>query len=142
MPSHLIRRGEVALWLRDSAVKEVTIHRTSAEAAESIVRGGVRIAFTDSGSTWGQGFYSSTIPDRQYGDVSVRVAVRLRQPLSIRDAIDGQDVLDELRGRAETDDARVAVLAAGFDGVLVHYGPGDVWVVAYHDEQVKVVHDA
>ena len=136
MSSHLIRRSEVALWLRDSVNQVVTIHQTHAATAENIVRDGIRITATDSGSAWGQGFYSSTIPDRQYGDVSLRVAVRLRQPLVVRDAIDGQDMLDALRGRAGTEDARKAVLAAGYDGVLIHCGPSDVWVVAYYDEQV------
>jgi hypothetical protein len=98
MASHLIRRSEVARWLRDSAVKAVTIHRTS-------------------------------------------TAIRLRRPLIVADSIDGQDMLEELRERAGTEDARAAVLAAGYDGVLIHYGPGDFWVVAYHDEQVKVVRD-
>jgi hypothetical protein len=141
MASHLIRRSEVARWLRDSVVPSITIHRTSVEAARRITEEGVAVARTEPDSAWGQGFYSSSIPDPRFGEIDIRVAVRLQRPLIVPDAIDSAEIVEDIRASTEEDDVRQAILAAGYDGVLVHYGPGDFWAVAYWDHQVKVVQD-
>jgi hypothetical protein len=120
----------------------MTVHQTDEAAARSLLDEGVRIDRTDPNAAWGQGFYSSTLPDRQYGGVSVRVAVRLVRPLVIHDTVRDSELLDELMVRTSAPTYRDAVLAAGYDGLVLHFGPGDTWVVAFMDEQVKVVVEA
>lgn len=56
LPPHLIRRVDVAAWLRDSQVAFLTTHRTTPEAARRLHERGVRIEETDPDSRWGQGF--------------------------------------------------------------------------------------
>ncbi len=138
-PAHIITPDEVDAWLADSAVKVVTVHRTDPGSARDITEQGVDIGKTSTDAGWGQGFYSGTLPDIQYGAASVRVAVRLSQPLIIRDSIRDVGILEELQREAGTADPREAVLGAGYDGVVIHFGPGDMWVVAYSNDQVKVV---
>jgi hypothetical protein len=139
---HLIRRREVARWLAGSAVSQATVHVTNAAEARRIRAEGVAIERSGVDTSWGRGIYSSTIPDWQYGDTQVRVAVRLLNPLVITDALDGAALIDALLTGAATDDVREAVQAAGHDGVVIHFAPGDLWVVAYRDDQVRVVSDA
>jgi hypothetical protein len=138
-PSHLIRRREVAAWLAESVVREITVHRTSAEAAARIIRDGVRIERSAREVRWGQGFYTSNRPDLQYGDTSVAVAVRLRRPFVAEDSIEGQERIDEMLAEAGSDDVRAVPQAAGYDGVVVHFPDGEAWVVAFADDQVKVI---
>ena len=78
------------------------------------------------------------VQDPRYGTAEVRVAVRLTRPLVIEDSVRDAGVLEDLTRRAGTEDFRDAILAAGFDGVVVHYGEQRL-VVAFHSEQVKVV---
>jgi hypothetical protein len=141
-PSHLIRRREVAAWLAGSAVTQATVHVTTAEHARRLRDDGVAVERSAADTSWGRGFYSSTIPDRQYGDTEVQVAVRLLKPLVIMDVLDGAALIDELLAAAGTEDVRDAVQTAGYDGVVIHFGPGELWVVAYRDDQVKVIRDA
>ena len=54
----------------------------------------------------------------------------------------GQERIDALLAQAETNDVRNVLMAEGYDGVVVHWAPGDTWVVAYLNEQVKVVRGA
>jgi hypothetical protein len=136
---HVIRRDEVTAWLADSAVRQVLTHRTTAEDARQILEHGVRIERTARDLRWGQGFYTSTHPDPQYGDTSVRVAIRLRHPFVADDSIDGQERIDALLQEAASEDVRAVLQAAGYDGVVVHFLDGEMWVVAFADEQVKVV---
>jgi hypothetical protein len=117
----------------------MTVHQTDEAAARSLLDDGVRIDRTDPNAAWGQGFYSSTLPDRQYGGVSVRVAVRLVRPLVIPNTVQGAELLEELMAKTGATAFRDAVLAAGHDGLVLHFGPGDTWVVAFLDGQVKVV---
>jgi hypothetical protein len=138
-PSHLIRRREVAAWLAESAVREITVHRTSAAAAARIILEGVRIERSARDVRWGQGFYTSNRPDPQYSDTSVTVAVRLRRPFVAEDSIEGQERIDEMLAEARSDDVRAVLQAAGYDGVVVHFPDGEVWVVTYADDQVKVL---
>ncbi len=67
------------------------------------------------------------------------MAVRLRRPLEVYDAVRAGAFVDELLRRMQTESVRDALLAEGYDGVVVHFGPGDFWVVAYFGEQVRVV---
>src|SRR5581483_8148440 len=138
-PPHLVTPAEASAWLAGSAVKTVTVHRTDPEAAQDIVEHGVDITRATPDSAWGQGFYSCTISDPAYGTAEVMVAIRLQRPLVIQDSIRDAAILEDLTTRAGTDDFREAVLAAGFYGVMVHFGGNRWWVVAYHGEQVKVV---
>lgn len=138
-PEHVITLEQVQGWLAGSAVQEITIHRTDAESAQSIREHGFLLEQASPTTGWGRAFYSGSRSDPQYGPVEVRVAVRLVRPLVIADAIRDVEVIEELVTRAGTDDIRVAVLAAGYDGVVVQYGLGDYWVVAYYPDQVKVV---
>ena len=138
-PPHVITREEAAAWLADSAVQVITVHRTDPASAHAITTEGVDIARTTADAGWGQAFYSGTRPDPQYGDATVRVAVRLQHPLILNDVVRDIELVEELRARTHADNIRDAVLAAGYDGVVVHFGPGDMWVVAYRNDQVKVV---
>jgi hypothetical protein len=138
-PPHQITRDEVAAWLADSVVNTVTVHRTDERSARAILERGVEIALTSADAGWGQGFYSSTIPDTQYGDAQVLVAVRLIHPLVIQDSVRDAETLETLLQQADTDHFREAIQGAGYDGVVVHFGPGDLMVVAFRDDQVKVV---
>jgi hypothetical protein len=87
----------------------------------------------------GEGFYSGTVPDDQYGEAQVYVAVRLVRPLVIHDTIRGAEILDELMERTGAEYPGQAILASGYDGVVIHFGQDDLWVVAYRNDQVKVV---
>jgi len=139
LPAHLIRPEDVPAWLGGSVNKLITTHRTDEASARSIREHGIRIERSDPDGGWGQGFYSGTRSDAQYGDVSVRVAVRLLRPFLAHDPIADQERIGALLARAGTDDIREALMAAGHDGVVVHWGPGDMWVVAYTSEQVRVL---
>ena len=136
---HQIRPDEVGNWLSDSALRVPTIHRTDRASAEDIITHGVQIELGNLDAGWGQGFYSCTLPDRRHGEAEVQVAVRLQRPLMIRDPIRDAEVLETLTARAGLDDFRLAILLAGYDGVVIEYGPSDLVVVAYRNEQVKVV---
>ena len=65
----------------------------------------------------GQGFYSATRPDLRYGDVGVRVAVRLRRPLIVTDPLAWDERLDQFLEEMGVDIVRDALHAAGFDGL-------------------------
>ena len=147
-PPHLIALGEVAAWLADSVVKTVTYHRTSPEAARFIVERGVRITRSMIGS-FGQGFYSATVSDEFYGDAEVTVAVRIRRPL-LGDLTSVSDELDRLARRYSrsgritppvAERIRLALLAEGYDGIVVYDAGGDDvdYVVALDADTVKVV---
>lgn len=138
-PLHLIGPDEVAAWLADSIVKTVTIHRTDQISARDITERGVDIGRASPDAGWGRGFYSTLIPDRRFGEAEVRIAVRLVRPLVILDSVRDAEVLETLTSRAANDDFREAILAGSYDGVVIHFGPGDITVVAFWDEQVKVV---
>jgi hypothetical protein len=128
--------------LAGSADAQATVHVTTAEHGRRLRDEGVDVERSAVDTSWGRGFYSSTIPDRQYGDTEVRVAVRLLRPLMITDVLDGAALIDDLLAAAGTEDVRDAVDTAGYDGVVIHFGPGDLWVVTYRDDQAKVASDA
>jgi hypothetical protein len=137
--SHLISRQDAREWLAGSAVTVLLTHCTDVASAQSIFEGGVDIERSRPDAGWGQGFYSATIPDLRFGPATVRVAVRLMRPLVVRDTIDAAELLERLLEQADVDDVRIALLNAGYDGVVVDFGGGDLEVVAYHNSQVKVV---
>jgi len=137
--AHLITRDEARAWLAGSAVHALTVHRTDPASAAAIEQFGVNISRAAPDTSWGRGFYSSLVPDVRYGDARLQVAVRLIHPLVIDDTVDSDEITDRLLRRAGTDDMRAAVLAAGYDGVVVHFGQSDMWVVAYFDHQVRVI---
>ena len=147
-PPHVIAPAEVDAWLADSVVKTVTYHRTSVLAAHAIVEHGVLITRSMIGS-FGQGFYTSTLPDEFYGDAEVMVAVRTRQPL-IGDLTSVSDEVDRLARRFSRAGQitplvaariRLALLAAGYDGIVVRDAGGDDvdYVIALEAGTVKVV---
>lgn len=139
--SHLILRSEVAAWLSDSVVKQVTIHQTSPDDARRIREEGARIEQGSLDAKWGQGFYTSTRPRFEYGEASVRVAVRLRRPLIALDQIDAQEYIDALLARASGDDIRAVLRAVGHDGVVIHWDSGETWAIAFENDQVRVVRE-
>jgi hypothetical protein len=142
LPAHMIDREEAPTWLAGSAWGRITIHQTSASDARRIIEEGIRIERTARDAAWGQGFYTTTRPDPQYGDTGIRVAIRLMRPFVAEDPIDGQERVDALLAEAGSEDVRAVLLAAGFDGVIVHRRWRDeVWVIAYDDSQVRVVRD-
>ena len=140
-PSHLIRRREVAVWLAGSAVTHIMTHWTTPGNALRIRELGVRIQATSPDSKWGWGFYTSTRPLPEYGEAGVRVAIRLRNPLVVHDQIMAQEEIDEMLARSGSEDVRAVLLAAGYDGVIVHWESGELWAVAFDDEQVKVIQE-
>jgi hypothetical protein len=79
-PPHLIAPDEVADWLAGSANRLVTYHNTSLTAATENRQNGVWIDRSRLGA-FGEGFYTSTVPEPFYGPVSVPVAIRLLRPL-------------------------------------------------------------
>lgn len=137
--SHLIRRSEVAAWLADSVVKQIMIHHTSPDDARRIRVEGARIERGSSDAKWGQGFYTSTHPHHEYGEAGVRVAVRLRSPLVVLDQINAQEYIDALLAQAGGEDVRAVLQTAGHDGVVIHWQSGEVWAVAFENDQVRVV---
>lgn len=147
-PPHVITPGEVATWLADSVVTTVTYHRTSPAAARVIVERGVHITRSMIGS-FGQGFYTATVPDDFYGDAEVAVAVRTRRPL-VGDMASASDEVDRLARRYSptgritpvvASQIRRALLAAGYDGIVVRDAGGDDvdYVIALDGDVVKVV---
>ena len=119
----------------------VTTHRTTPEAAQSIREEGFRVERAEPDARFGRGFYSSTRPQPEFGTASVSVAVRLVNPLGPLPLLDIEDAILALQMEFGTVDIREVLLEAGYDGVIVRWGPGDDEVVACHDEQVKVVRD-
>lgn len=70
------------------------------------------------------------------------MAVRLRNPLIVRDRLAAAEWMDALlRAAPDLQDIRAAILAQGYDGVVVEFAPGDAWVVAFRDDQVKLVRE-
>ncbi len=151
-PSHLIQRHEVAIWLADSVVKVVTYHNTTPQTAPLIRRYGVNIEASRIG-TFGQGFYTTTVPDPFFGDVTVPVAIRLRDPL-IGHLDDIAVTMEQLVRRMNPIDGRLTppvgrlirreFLDAGYDGLVVHDAGGDGvdYVISIVNEAVRVVVDA
>ena len=153
LPGHLIRRADVAAWLAESVVKDVTFHRTTVEAARAIRERGVRIDASRVG-TFGQGFYTATTTDAFFGDgeVAVAVAVDLRRPL-VGHADDIGDEVDALAARLRPSDPRITwdlavrirreLVAIGYDGIVAFDAGGDGidYVVALIDGVTRVVID-
>jgi hypothetical protein len=150
-PSHVIRPDEVDAWLADSTVRTVTYHRTSAAAARSILERGPSVERSRIGM-YGQGFYSSTMPDPFYGEAEVAVAVRLRR--AFVGTVEEVDALidplvrrfDPRQGRLSPSVAasiRRALVAAGYDGLVVWDGLGDSndLVVTLDDRAIRVIRD-
>jgi hypothetical protein len=134
-----VSRDEARTWLAGTAFPHVTVHRTDPDSARNIIAHGISIRTDRPEPGWGFGFYASTRGDPQYGEAEVRVAIRLDRPLILPDSIRGAEVIDDLLRRTGAEDTRAAVLAAGYDGVLLHLDRSETWVVAYHGHQVRVV---
>ena len=77
----------------------------------------------------------------EYGDVTVRVALRLERPLEVDDMLEAAEQTDDLLLRFKTEDYREAMLAAGYDGLIIDDAPGGGWIIAYHTSHVRVVED-
>ena len=148
-PRHLILPDEVDAWLADSAVRVVTYHNTDRVSADAILRDGPRVELSRTGS-YGQGFYTSTVPDPFFGEVQIAVAVRLRRPLTMH-----FDEMDQLMRRLvlrlspldprltllQSRRIRRELLAEGYDGIIVRDAGGDGvdYVIALVDTVVRVV---
>jgi len=117
------------------------VHTTTARDAELIILHGVRIDRSVSDVGWGDGFYTSSRADPQYGDTPLSVAVRLLRPFVAEDSIEGQERIDEMLTAARSDNVRAVLMEAGYDGVIVHYPDGEMWAVAYDESQVRIVRD-
>jgi hypothetical protein len=148
-PDHVIAPNEVSSWLADSAVRTVTYHCTSWQAAERIRERGVDPERSRVGS-FGQGFYTATVREEEFGSTCLTEAVRLQTPLfgsfaeveQIVDAIAAR--LNPLTGRISVAIAagiRRELLRLGDDGIIVPDGGGDGidWVIALRADAVKVV---
>jgi len=148
-PSHLIAPDEVAAWLADSAVQQVTFHNTTPGAAAEIRSRGVRIEASWVGS-YGQGFYTTSVEDPFYGEVALSIAVRLLTPF-VGDADEIGLYIDHLTLRFDPVNAlltpviarriRRELLAEGYDGLVVYDGGGDGvdYVIALVEGIVRVV---
>jgi hypothetical protein len=149
-PGHLIAPGEVNAWLADSAVKSVTYHRTSHQAARDIIAHGIDPSRSFH-AAYGQGFYTSTVPDEFFGETQLAIAVRSRNPLAGPAAAVEQIVDDMLwrlrpqaRGRMMPDVAmaiRRELLRLGYDGMVIGDAGGDGvdYVVVIAPGTAKVV---
>jgi hypothetical protein len=140
-PAHIIRHSEVAAWLAASVNKRVTTHWTSETSAQNIREAGAQIKQAAIDATWGQGFYTSDRPMRESGAVGVRVAIRLQRPFVVEDRIAAHELIEDLIAETGIEDRRRAMQAAGYDGVIVHWESGETWVVAFEDDQVKVIEE-
>lgn len=136
---HVIRRDQVRTWLADSVNISVTVHTTDAFSARTIREHGVDLLQIASDAGFGRAFYTSRRMIPEYGDSSVRVAVRLLRPLFVRGMLDAAEHIDELLLRYNTENYSAALFSAGYDGIMVDDAPGDGWVIAYRIEQVRVV---
>jgi len=87
----------------------------------------------------GPGFYSSRRAEVQYGIARLQVAVRLLNPLGPLDSLDADGVIGNLMEQFRVDYMRQAMLAEGYDGLVVRFAPGDEWAIAFHNEQVRIV---
>ena len=137
------------MWLAGSRVLTVTYHRTDPISARSIVERGVSIGRSRIGS-YGQGLYTSTIPNPEYGDYEVVMAIRLVAPLTGNDVQVGE-IIDSLAVAEGAPGGRItppiaaavrrALLRLGYDGIVVFDGDGDGidLVVAIREDTVRVV---
>jgi hypothetical protein len=139
--NHLIDRADVPAWQTGSKVTGITTHRTTPAAAQALREEGFRLETASSDARFGRGFYSSTVSRSEFGTASVTVAVRLLSPLGPAPYLDIEEAIQDLITSIEVEDPRAALLQAGYDGVVIEWGPGDTEVVAFFPEQVKVVRD-
>jgi hypothetical protein len=148
-PPHLISPDDVASWLSNSRNRRATYHRTSREAAERIRRRGVDPEQSRVGS-FGQGFYTATVEEEEYGPARVIVAIRLMTPLTGRFA-EVEEVVDRIAARLNPPHGQISpavsagirreLLRLGYDGIIVPDGGGDGvdWIIALIGDTVKVV---
>jgi hypothetical protein len=148
---HLIHRRDVADWLADSIVRDVTLHRTSEQAAADILENGVELAASRIAS-FGQGFYTSSSPDPLLGPAEVAVAIRTRRPL-VGTLDEVAAVIDDIARLVSPRDPRITpavaaeirrhLLELGYDGIVVWDGGGDGvdYVVAIVGGSARVVID-
>jgi hypothetical protein len=62
-------------------------------------------------------------------------------PLIVQDVLRGAELVDDLLQHRPSGDLRDALIGAGYDGVVVRFGPDDFSVVAFTNDQVKVVQE-
>lgn len=150
--SRVISEAEVPAWFEGHGGNTlVTTHMTSKEGAAAILKNGVDVEHSQSGA-YGQAFYTSKLPIRDYGDTPVKLAIRLDNPLSgTMDEVQG--VIDDMLTKGELAPtgaarwsegaaAREAFLGRGYDGIIVkHANPADGgdWVMALKNESVAVI---
>jgi hypothetical protein len=148
-PPHLIHPDEVAGWLAGSRVQTVTYHRTDPLSARAILERGVDISRAWIGS-YGQGFYTSTVPDPTYGEHELVVAVRLLDPLwgdewQVGEVLESTLAVLRSPGGHITPmvgaGIRQELLQLGYDGIVVEDGGGDGedYVIALNAEAVRIV---
>jgi len=130
-------------------VTAITYHRTSSQAAAQIRARGVDPERSRVGS-FGQGFYTSTVEEVEFGSVTIAVAVRLLSPLTGAFA-EIEDLVDRITARLSPRSGALTMVVAagirrellrlGYDGIIVPDGGGDSvdWVIALAGESVKVV---
>ncbi|MFN8632293.1 MAG: hypothetical protein U0893_00455 [Chloroflexota bacterium] len=150
-PPHLIHPDGVDAWLADSAVRVVTYHNTDQRSAAAILRDGVSINRSWTGS-YGQGFYTASVPDPFFGEFELTTAVKLRSPM-IGDAEELGPYIDRLTYRFDPVTRlltpRVAalirreLLSEGYDGLVVYNAGGDGtdYIIALIAESVRIVVD-
>lgn len=149
--SHLIPRGEVAAFLRDSFWQQPVFHHTSSDNVARIAAEGIDV--TRGGGSHGQGFYtvSHKTSDARWGAMhpAIEVAVQTRNTLHIN-AGSSRTVAEALgmdwarilatqgreQGRLQI---RSAALAAGYDSIVDHRGGGRIWIIGLLDDRAKVV---
>jgi len=148
-PPHVIAPDEVDTWLADSAVRTVTYHNTDRMAAASIVRDGPKVERSRIGS-YGQGFYTATVPDPFHGEIELTLALRLRTPL-IGHALDLDTLLDRLALRLSPENPAITPLLArrirreflseGYVGIVAYDAGGDGidYAIALVNDTIRVV---
>lgn len=149
--SHIISPDEVDDWPAGSAIRVITYHNTDRRSAAAILRDGARVERTRIGS-YGQGFYTPTVPDRFHGEFELAVAVRLLSPLAGHvDAM--SDFTDRMASRLSPLNPSITpmlarrirreLLADGYDGIVVYDGGGDGidYVIALVDNAIRIIVD-
>lgn len=100
--------------------------------------------------SFGAGFYTATVEEKEYGPAGVVVAIRLLYPLTgtfteVEEFVDSIAArLNPPRGQitpAVSAGIRRELLRLGYDGIIVPDGGGDGvdWVIALTGDAVKVV---
>lgn len=143
LPPHFLDPSDCASWLSDSVVRGPVYHRTRTANLQSILRVGLSVAYSQYGDC--QAVYFSVNPWRRIRTDAVQLtaAVRLRNPVRVKEQADLPEVVGLERGAANPAEVRRRLLEAGYDGAITEWGStgfdeANQVVVALRDEDIRL----